>query len=138
MTEDGVRDSLSYFLVIAHFSILVLVIVAWAFHGFTFSQMTTTVALIIPMFATYTTSIIQYVTAHRSIIPQVSPSVTATFAFISFLLPSIFVILLLLMITLKVLNIGFNDFDQFKIALALCEAAFGIYVGKVVTSLFKK
>lgn len=138
MTEASVRNHLSYLLIVGHFGVLLLVVVLWSLHGFTFPEMTTSIALIAPMFATYTTAIIQYIVKNRNAPKPSSKPVSTGFVFISFLLPAVFLAVLLLMVTFKAFNIAFDGFDQFKIALAICESAFGVYIGKVVSALFKK
>jgi hypothetical protein len=138
MTESKVKELLAYFLVIAHFGIIVIVITSWVLRGFTFAEMTTTVALIVPMVATYTTPVIHYAIKNRNVGIGRSRPVTRVFVFISFLVPSIFITSLCAMIALKATNFAFDDFDQFKISLALCESAFGIYIGSIVAALFKR
>ncbi len=107
------------------------------FGGFLFEEMTTTIALIIPMFSIYTTSIIKYIIANKNKIETELKLINKAYAFIAFAIPLIFVLLILSIVFMKVFNIGFSSFEQFKTMLAISETAFGAYIGLVLTSLFE-
>ncbi|MGF7179398.1 hypothetical protein [Tunturiibacter psychrotolerans] len=138
MTEDQNRQYVSRGLVLSHLSIILLVMILWVFHGFTFSEMTTTVALIVPMFATYTATIVRSTIATRTRAIATSSEVSKDYALFSLLIPSVFVVCLFTATILKAVNIGFDTFDQFKIVIGLLEGIFGVYTGLFVTALFPK
>lgn len=117
--------------------IILLVVVLFLFSGFNFEEMTTTIALIVPMFSIYTTAIIKHITTNSKRKKDFSEIITGEFVFITFFIPSLFVFFLILMIILKTFNVGFSDFEQFKIMLAISETIFGAYVGLVMSSLFE-
>lgn len=137
MTRLQLKNKIGMFLIISHFVIIFLVVILYLFKGFLFEEMTTTIALIIPMFSIYTTAIIKYIIANSKLNRGFSETVTKEFVFITFFVPSLFVFFLTAIIILKALNIGFSDFEQFKIMLAISETVFGAYVGLVMSSLFE-
>jgi hypothetical protein len=138
MTEGSLRKNTSYGLVAAHFLLILLVFLLWAFHGFTFSEMTTTVAVLLPIFATHTTAITKYLVKNRAVVVDTNPKlVTGEFKFMALGIPTVFVLLILSLILLKAFNIAFGTFDEFKISLALCESIFGVYMTLIITALYK-
>ena len=139
MTETDVRRTVTYILCCSHFTVVVLVTVIWIFRGFTFSEMTTTVSLLVPMFATSTTAAIKYVIANRKKRADTTDTeVSREFTRVSIALPVVFAAGLVALICLKAFNVAFESFDQFKILLALCESCFGIYLALIVAALYKK
>jgi|SRR5665213_162246 len=139
MTEGSLRRITSYGLIAAHFLLIVLVFLLWAFHGFTFSEMTTTVAVLLPIFATHTTAIAKYLVKNRVVVADANAKmITGEFKFLALFPPTVFVLLILVLILLKAFNLAFGTFDEFKISLALCESIFGVYMTLIVTSLYKQ
>jgi hypothetical protein len=141
MTENKLKSTLGIFLIIAHFVVILMVVVFYFLDAFLFEEMTTTLALIIPMFAVYTTAIIKSIIDNRNIehnptIPV--PHVTNSFVFVSLVLPALFALFVLGLVTLKAFSVGFDSFEQFKILIGLAETIFGIYVGQIIGSLFDK
>jgi len=136
MTEIQLKTRIGLSIVISHFSILLLVVVLFLFGGFIFEEMTTTIALIIPMFGIYTSAIIKHIIANRKILQTDSEMVTKDYIFISFMIPSIFIIFIISIVILKAFNIGFTSFEQFKTMLAIGETMFGAYFGIVLSSMF--
>jgi len=88
------------------------------------------------MLAIYTSAIIRYFIATQAEVVDTSPRVGKYFVYIVWALPIIFVSLLTVMVFLKAYNIGFSSFEQFKIAVAMLEGVFGVYVGQVLGSLY--
>jgi hypothetical protein len=106
------------------------------FGGFLFDEMTTAIALILPMFSIYTTSIIKYILANKNQITDSSNLVSKAYKFIAYSIPAIFVLFIISVITLKACSIGLSSFEHFKIMITIGETAFGTYVGLVLTSLY--
>jgi len=139
MTEGSLRRNVSYGLITAHFFLILLVFLIWAFQGFTFSEMTTTVAVLLPLFATHTAAIAKYLVKNRvAVVDANAKTITAEFRFLALFPPTAFVLLILVLILLKAFNVAFTTFDDFKISLALCESIFGVYVTSIVTALYKQ
>lgn len=137
MTREQLKSRIGLFLIISHFMIILLVVALFLFGGFKFEEMTTAVALIVPMFSIYTTAIIKHITTNSKQKKDSSEIITGEFVFITFFVPSLLIFFLISMIILKTLNVGFSDFEQFKIMLAISETVFGAYVGLVMSSLFE-
>ncbi len=135
MTESQLKSRIGIFLIISHFSIIILVIILYLLGGFLFDEMTTTVALIIPMFSVYTTAIVKHIIANKNQGRSWSKSTTSEYTFIVFLIPSLFISFLVAINFIKVFNLV--TFEQFKIMLAIGETVFGAYVGLVLSSMFE-
>jgi len=139
MIETKLKAKIGLFLIISHFAIVILIVLLYLLNGFLFHEMTTAIALIIPMFSIYSTAIIKYFVANRNeetVNSYNSKKVTMEYTFITFLIPSLFVFFLIMLTILKSLNVGFSSFEQYKTMLALCETAFGAYIGIILSSLF--
>lgn len=138
MTESKLRDSVGLLLIISHFVVIMVIIVLTLFlERFTFDEMTTAIALILPMFAVYTTVIIKHIIGNRENVNAAPKTVTRNFAFISFFLPILFILAILLIVLSRSEKKGFENFEQFKITLGIIESVFAIYVGQIINSLFK-
>lgn len=135
MTEGRIRTALALFIVASHFGAIILVLGLFFVHGFLFEEMTTTLAIVVPMFASYTTAIVRYIIKHRHS-PRSQRIVTLEFALLAFSLPLIFVLCVFAMIVAKGFSLAFQNFDQFKTLLAVLESLFGLYVGYFATELF--
>jgi hypothetical protein len=98
--------------------------------------MTTTIAIIVPMFSVYTSAIIKNIIAERTVLNDRSPPVSGQYVLLSWALPSVFVAAIFAVVMLKAFNLGFSSFEEFKGVLMAAEAVFGAYVGLVIGSMF--
>lgn len=137
MKEVQLRNRVGIFLIISHFGIMLSVIGIYLAGGFLFDEMTTTIALMAPFFASYTTVIVRFVIKNKYQTQAKSKDISGMFVFIGFLLPCLFIAAILAAIVLKALNAGFSSFEEFKTVIAIFETVFAVYVGQVVFSLFK-
>ena len=137
MKESRLKNSVSFFIIGFHFGIILLTICLWAIGGFLFEEMTTTVALIIPMFSIYTTAVIKHIIATKSINNIKNKNISSAYVFLTFFILSFYVISLISMIFLKSFNIAFSNFEQFKVMLGVIQTAFGAYVGLILSSMFE-
>ena len=135
MTEVQLKSRVGLFLIISHFSIILFIVILYLFNGFLFEEMTTAIALIIPMFSIYTTAIIKHIIANRTQRQAWSKTGTGEYTFIVFFIPSLFVFFLVVIVFLNVFNVV--AFEQFKIMLGMSETAFGTYVGLILSSMFE-
>jgi len=138
MTEIALKYSIGWFLVILHIAVMLLAIGFFIKGGFTFDELTTLFAVIVPMFAGYTTSIVTFVVNNRFSEVDRSKSVNLTFVIMSFFFPSIFATLIIGAVTLQAFSITFENFEQFKHALILIEGLFAIYIGRFIYSMFER
>ena len=139
MTTDQLQTRVGTGLILAQFSIILLVVCLWFAGGFLYEEMKTTLGLITPMFAIYTTAIVTLFVQPPPAAPAPaapSPPVEFRRAFVTIFFPVLFVINLTAMIVCKAYYIGFNSFDQFKDALGGVETAFGVYLATVLRALF--
>lgn len=136
MNEIALRNRLGIFLIIAHFGILLMIIVFWLLGGFLVEEMTTSVAIIAPFFAAYTTAILRYIIKEKHRIAARGRAVTPVFTFMAFMIPSLFIVVVSGAVVMKGFNVGLRSFEDFKILLATAETIFGVYVGQLIFSLF--
>ena len=138
MNEIELRNRLGIFLIVAHFGILLLIIAFWLHGGFLVDEMTTAIAIIAPFFAAYTTAILRYIIDSKHHVAARGRDVTPVFAFMAFMIPSLFIALVAAAVVMKAFNIGLTSFEDFKILLGAAETIFGVYVGQLIFSLFEQ
>jgi hypothetical protein len=136
MTEAALRTWIGLFLVLSHFGIIMLVIGFYFRKGFLFDEMTTSVALILPMFVSYTTVIINYVINQRLASQTTLTLLSGSYVFLSWFFPVLFVSYLVVIIFMKAFNKGIANFEQFKVLLGLGETLFALYIAKFIASLY--
>src|SRR4030042_2502185 len=108
MTELRLKNQIGILLISANFLVIILTIILYLIGGFLFDEMTTIIAIIVPMFSVYTTAIIRNIIKTKNISKDTSQSVNKQYIFISWLFPSAFSIYLISMILLKAFNVGFS------------------------------
>ncbi len=123
---------------ILHFGILALVFVTFLRGGFRFDEFTTSVAIIVPMFAGYTTAIVVYFSKNRFRIDDKSQDITAVYAIMSTAFPLTLFVALSASVLLFATSEVFKNFEEFKGTLTLLETVFSAYVAKFVYTLFEK
>lgn len=138
MTEVQLKNVIGLFLVIGHFAIILLLLLLYFSGGFLFEEMTTTLSLISPMLASYTTVVIRHILMHKRPSARGRTPVSFPFILITFMLPSLFLFFIGGLVLFKAHNIAFETFEQFKTLLAAGETIFGVYIGHVVASLFEE
>ena len=138
MTETTLKYRIGWFLVLLHIVVILVLLTFYAKGGFSFDQLTTAFAVIVPMFAGYTTAIVSFIVSDRFRGVDDSKQVTGTFAAMSFLFPGIFGVLVIGAISLQAFTLTFDNFEQFKQILILIEGLFAIYVGRFVYSMFER
>jgi hypothetical protein len=114
-----------------------MVLTLWATTRFLFDEMRTTLELLTPMFAVYTTTVVKYFVSHRRVIRQSERPVSTPFVLLSFFFPNFFVLGLAGMIYLKSTGRVFADMEQFKTAIGIVGTSFAVYLGLVIDSLFE-
>lgn len=137
MTEHKLRDRVGLFLIISNILVVVAAIALYFLGGFLFDEITTTIALIVPMFSVYTTAIIKSIIANKQELVDSSPLVSGAYVFIAWLFPIVFTLYLIALVFLKAYNVGFSSFEQFKAFLIASETIFGAYLGLVLSSMFR-
>jgi hypothetical protein len=112
--------------------------VLFAAGGFKFEDLTTTVAIIVPMFAGYSTAVTTFIINDRHNRNTRSPRVSSVYTKMSFAFPLAFTLILASAIFAQSFGLVFKEFEQFKLALVLIEGTFAVYVGRFVYSMFER
>lgn len=140
MTERKLQNTVSLFLILAHFLILLLVLGLYLAGGLTPPELTTSLSIIVPMLGALTGLAVGYVikVKKKKTMSAASGELSGLYVFTALLLPVLFVAAIATLVLMKAFNRGLSSFDQFKSALAGVETIFGAYTGKVLGSLFGK
>lgn len=135
MTDIKLKNRIGLFLIAAHLLAILLLISLYGLSGFSFDDMTTAVALIVPIFAVHTTVIVQFFIKNQKASRRRGISMNPAFVTVAFAIPSVFVVLIVAGILLK----SFNrlSFEQFKLMITLLELIFAVYIGQFISSLFE-
>jgi lysylphosphatidylglycerol synthetase-like protein (DUF2156 family) len=136
MTDVQLRTRIGLFWIFAHFAIISMVIACFFLHGFEFDEMTTLLAVIVPMFAGTTTVILRYFTAHAQDAMS-GAQVNAPYIIVTVTLPLLFSITILATVILRARNLAFDTFDECKLFLTATEAVYVVYTSIVLAPLFK-
>lgn len=139
MTEKTLKNLLGILIISTQVLAIALTLILWVFTGFTFDEMTTTIALIIPMLGVYIPPLYKYFYDQRLSSPlssQYNRKLSVPYIFIVLAFPSFLILLLIASIMLKALNVAFSNFEQFKTMLAIIQSLFGAYAMQLITRLF--
>jgi hypothetical protein len=137
MTNTLLKAIVSSILVIGHFLILSIVGLMYTLSGFTFTELTTTIAILLPITSIYTSTVIKDIIQDREGGEGKTYSAySISYSLISILLPLAFILYLIAIVILKSFNRGIENFDQFKTFLVTGETIFAAYVGQIVHSMF--
>jgi hypothetical protein len=137
MTENGFNRFLSSYLIIINILVLCLVFYCYAQGWFLFTQMTTLVAIIFPMFSCYAMPAIRHIITDNVVIDnQSSKTVTLVRLLISILFPLLFGISIGGAILAQVKGYVFSNFEEFKVTLAVLESIFSAYISQIVYKTF--
>lgn len=138
MTENSLRERIGVLLILLHFGVLALIFISFLNGGFRFDELTTSIAIIAPMFAGYTTAIVIHFSRNRFKARDTSQEVTSIFAVMSAAFPLAFFAALITCVLLFSTSRVFANFEEFKGTLTLLEAIFAAYVANFVYTLFEK
>ncbi len=137
MNESVLRNRISKFILISNGILFISIITLYLFSGFLPDEFTVLIALISPVTAVYIGALVKYAVENKNVIenefndrPVNQLYVTISYWSIPFHFVSIFLI-----INLKAFNL--ITFDDLKIGFSIVETFFGVYVGYIVSSLFK-
>ena len=135
MSLNQIRARIGIFLLVAHATMMALLLFFYFFGGFTFPEFMDSIGLIGPIFAAFTTIIVRWYLKNSHTIDN-SEAVSRPYIFITIGLPSFFVSFIILLIWAKAYNFGIESFANFKTILALGETGFAVSLGFLVESLF--
>lgn len=142
VSEAALKRRLLLLMLVIKLLVIIWLFTQWEAGGFTTDQFTGTLGLLIPVFTTYTGVMIREVIeqSKSQVTPPVDPASRPTrprsFQGLAFGVIIGYGIALILIISLR--PRGVISYAQMNTFLTLLEASFGIYVGRIVFSLFKK
>jgi hypothetical protein len=137
MSESKLRNRISKFILISNAILFITIIVLYLFSGFLQDEFTVLIALISPVTAVYIGALVKYAVENKNVIENEKTEVPVNKLYVTISLWSIpfHFISIFVIVNLKALNI--ITFGDLKIAFSLVETFFGVYVGYIVSSLFK-
>jgi hypothetical protein len=138
MTERKLKYIVGLFLIACHFVLLCFVIALYFGGGFNIEEFTTVVAIITPVFAGYTTSIITFIVKDAKVLEDKTDRVSLVYTSMALTMPLLLVVILGLSVGLKAYNKVFANFEDFKRFLLSIESLFAVYSSMFVYSLFEK
>ncbi len=138
MTRPLLKATVSSILVLGHFLTLSTVFFMYTLSGFTFAELTTTVAILLPITSVYTSTVVKEIIRDRvgEGSKKAYSAYSMSYSLISISLPLAFILYLFAIVILKSFNRGVENFDQFKTLLVTGETIFAAYVGQIVHSMF--
>ena len=136
MTKAQLRNVVGFVLVGIQVVSLFAVIIGFFAGGFQFTEMTTTVGMISPIVAAYTTVVVQFALRDEAPPPTDRKRATALLVLTAITFPVAFGAVVLGSIVAWMFGVGFGSFEEFKVVLGLGEVAFGVYLSRLVKGLF--
>lgn len=122
----------------AYVFLLCAVIVLRLVNGFSGDEFTTILAIVVPMFSGYSTSIIAFIVKDRHTQEDKTLHVTPLYALLSLVFPATFLVAIFAGIFLQAYSLAFENFEEFKRFLLTVETAFAVYVGMFIYSMFER
>lgn len=137
MSETLLRNRISKFILVSNGILFVTIIVLYLFSGFLPDEFTTLISLISPVTAVYIGALVKYAVENKNVMDaeKTEKPVNKLYVTISYWSIPFHFVAIFLIVNLKAVNI--LTFDDLKIAFSIVETFFGVYVGYIVSSLFK-
>lgn len=132
MTEGRLKSSLGVYLILIHFLTILTVFVYFIFNWYNLEFLQSALVIIVPLFASLTAIVL------KKIIQDEFPAgdlVSKAKVFVSFFIPSIFFIILLMVLTKQAIK-PFLSIENFTTLLGAIETAFAVNIGLIVRKLF--
>jgi len=137
MNETKLRNRISKFILISNAILFITIITLYLFSGFLPDEFTTLIALISPVTAVYIGALVKYAVENKNVIDggKNEKTVNKLYVTISYWSIPFHFVAIFLIVNFKAINL--ITFDDLKIAFSIVETFFGVYVGYIVSSLFK-
>lgn len=135
MTEGRLRNGLALFVLSTHCLIPLVAFGLFLVDGFLYEELTTTLGLVVPLFAASVTAITRFIIRNRSSADSLV-RVNGAFVVLSYGLASFLVLAVVGLMVLKAFNYGLSSFEQFKVLLGISQGVYGVYLGRVITALY--
>ena len=134
MKEIKIKIYVSVFFILSHFGVvLYLVYLRYYLDYIGHKDFEAAASIIFPVFVTITTIIIKYIIENKYRSLEKSRIVNKMYVFISFLIPLLFVAILIAVIYKQ----QSSPIAEFVPVLGLIESLFGVYIGYIIKSLFE-
>ena len=136
MEEDKLNKVISVFFILRHFLIIILIVGFRMLGWYGKEDFQVSLPIIAPIFASFSTLIVLYIIENKNNTEKQDKMVSSMFVFISFFIPIVFLLfILLVLIKQAVTPVSIEDFSTY---LGISESVFGIYIGYILKSLFKR
>lgn len=128
-----------WFLLSAKLFIVLYILYHWSTGGLPKSEMASVIMLLVPVFTAYTTVMVNDIVKgrHETGSAEIARRVNNTFTSVTYAVFPLYVLILTAVIQQRV-NGNIVDLQGLSTTLSFVESAFGVYVGQIVFSLFKK
>jgi hypothetical protein len=133
--ERQLKTSLAVFIISVNLLIVALVFVCFWAKGFDEDQLTTLLAIIVPMFSCYSVSAIRHIVNERTSKSNLR-RVPVALAIVAFGIITFFAGIIFVMIWLQALGDVFSNFEYFKRILLYLETAFAGLIGATIYPMF--
>jgi len=137
MNESVLRNRISKFILISNGILFITIIILYLLSGFLPEEFTVLIALISPVTAVYIGALVKYAVENKNVVDDEinDKMVNKLYVTISYWSIPFHFVSLFLIINLKAFNL--ITFADLKIGFSIVETFFGVYVGYIVSSLFK-
>jgi DMSO reductase anchor subunit len=136
MKESRLKAIIFIFMILAKFLTLLAILIEYATDGLEKSEMFSSIALIMPLFAVYITVILKDLMSNPYKEKQESKYLKTSLTLMTFIVFPIYALSIIGVIILA--GSGKIAGEELQPILGIIESVFGIYVGQVVTTLFKE
>ncbi|MCI5178472.1 MAG: hypothetical protein D3911_03955 [Candidatus Electrothrix sp. AW3_4] len=139
MTESQYRYRVAIVILFANIFVFLLIIILYAFGGFTPDDLAELFKFLLPIKSTYMTLLIKYIIANKN---ETTDTIgTLRISKLYTLVTSIIIICNIIFISIAIVLAAFNilidNIDSLKTSIAVIETMFGAYVGIILSDLFK-
>ena len=127
-------------MLISKITVILFILFHWRTGGYSMSEMIATIALIVPLFTVYLTVIIKDTVKNPYQAETSDPKprkIKSSIVTLTYLIFPLYLLVILYLISLKP-RPGAFTFENLQTAVAAIESIFGIYIGQIVFTLFKK
>jgi len=138
MKEIKLKKQIMYIMMFSKLLIIAYIWINRNSGGFTTDQALAAITLITPLFAVYIGVMYREMAQLRSTESEnmETAMISKSYRNLSYVTLTVYVFAIVTMVTLKAA--GTFSFNQFQTTLTAVESGFGVYVGQIIFSLFKK
>ncbi|HEX8152909.1 MAG TPA: hypothetical protein VF698_07285 [Thermoanaerobaculia bacterium] len=135
ITDAQLRSHIGLFWVGAQLAVLGTIFVCYQLGGFEFDELTTLLAVVLPLFAGVSIVVVRFFAQNRHSIARGQP-VTGTYVALVWLFAVALAVTVVWVIVGRATNRVFDTFDQAKLFLAGLEVVYVVYIAQLLAPLF--